>query len=49
VLDYYDKAYTYDLGKRKPEQFLHLETDTDDAAENAKLVLEFIHANEIKQ
>ncbi|MBW6499648.1 MAG: hypothetical protein K0B09_14760, partial [Bacteroidales bacterium] len=49
VLDYYDKAYTYDLGKRKPEQFLHLETATDDAAENAKLVLEFIHANEIKQ
>lgn len=49
VLDYYDKAYTYDLGKRKSEQFLHLETDTDNAAENAKLVLEFMHTNEISQ
>lgn len=47
VLDYYDKAYTYDLGKRKPEQFLHLETDTENATENAELVLKFLHENEI--
>lgn len=39
VLDYYDKAYTYDLGKRSPEQFTHLETDTEDAEENARKVL----------
>jgi tRNA 2-selenouridine synthase len=49
VLDYYDKAYTYDLGKRKAEQFLHLETDTEIAAENARIVLEFMHTNEISQ
>ena len=42
VLDYYDKAYTYDLGKRKPEQFIHLETQTELAEENARLVLEQI-------
>lgn len=42
VLDYYDKAYTYDLGKRKPEQFIHMETRTELAEENARLVLEQI-------
>ena len=40
VLDYYDKAYTYDLGKRKPEQFTHTETHTELAEENARLVLD---------
>ncbi|MEE4176154.1 MAG: tRNA 2-selenouridine(34) synthase MnmH [Bacteroides sp.] len=43
VLDYYDKAYTFDLGKRKPEQFQHFETHTEQAQENARLVLEQIN------
>lgn len=39
VLYYYDKAYTFGLGKRDQNQVIHIESDSGDAAVNAALVI----------
>ncbi len=40
VLDYYDKAYLYNLGKKKESIVHYINTDTDDARANALNVLD---------
>ncbi len=40
TLEYYDKAYSYGLSKRKSGQIVFVDTDTDDTAINAGKVLD---------
>jgi tRNA 2-selenouridine synthase len=40
TLEYYDKAYSYGLSKRKSGQVVFVDTDTDDTAVNAGKVLD---------
>jgi tRNA 2-selenouridine synthase len=40
VLHYYDKAYLYELRKKKSTNIIYVSTDTDDIEVNAKKVLD---------
>jgi len=40
TLEYYDKSYHYGLSKRPEGQVIYVNTDTDDVAVNAGLVME---------
>ncbi len=42
-LYYYDKAYTYGLTKKKAENLIYVETDTDDIETNSRKILEAAH------
>lgn len=46
ALDYYDKTYNYGLTKRKAEQLIDFELETDDAFENAKRLSIYIRSIE---
>jgi tRNA 2-selenouridine synthase len=39
-LYYYDKAYTYGLSKKKTENLIYVNTDTDDIETNSRRILE---------
>ncbi len=39
ILEYYDKAYHHDLSLRREEQVIYINSDTDDPAHNAALVV----------
>jgi tRNA 2-selenouridine synthase len=43
LLTYYDKAYQYDLEKRKQENIFTLNSETTDASVNAKKVIELVN------
>lgn len=45
ILDYYDKAYTYGLEKRKDQTVLSLKLDGDDSRINAEKVIAFVKDN----
>jgi tRNA 2-selenouridine synthase len=44
---YYDKLYQYGLEKRSAPQIFELPTHTNDAGENARLILQFVRNNNI--
>jgi len=46
VLDYYDKAYTYDLTKKIKENIFLLPLESADASENAASIDTFYKANQ---
>lgn len=47
VLKYYDKTYLYGLGKRDPSKIHTLKTNTADAVQNTRKVLEFCKKEKI--
>lgn len=48
TLRYYDKAYEFSHEKRKYKNVFDIETNTDDATTNARLILEFVKQPEFK-
>ncbi|PCH93897.1 MAG: tRNA 2-selenouridine(34) synthase MnmH [Bacteroidetes bacterium] len=48
ALQYYDKAYTFGLSKRKSSKVNAIAVESDNPVENAKLVDQFLEDNEMK-
>ena len=46
---YYDKLYQYGLEKRSAPQIFELPTQTNDAAENARIILQYVRNNNITE
>jgi tRNA 2-selenouridine synthase len=48
ILDYYDKAYTYDLTKKTHKNIIKINLETDDAKRNAETIKAFLEAEGLK-